>query len=276
VVICVNSLVNFSENLLSKYYFPFIWFGFILFVDGLVYRFRGRSLIKNNFKNFISLFLVSLLFWFIFEVISSEPVQGWFYIKLYEFSYSEYLILSSIVFSFVLPTIFEVTDLISILTSFKFKTKKLKPTKRFLYLLILLGLTSLVIPIFIPELTFPLIWISLFLIFDPINYLNKQPSIIRSIVESDWEMPSSLLVSGVICGFFWEFWNFWSYPKWSRNIPFFDFYRSFDISMSGYLFYFFFSWELFAMYHFARSIGKSYLPRLVNFIKGMAPKGNSG
>ncbi len=259
-------ILNLNVDSFTKYYFPLIWLGFILFVDSLVYRFRGSSLIKNNFRDFLGLFVISFLLWIIFELIAN-CVQVWNYIEIYEFSFWEYFELSSLVFSFVLPAIFELTDLISTLTSFKFKTKKFEVSKVFLCLIIGLGVVLFLAPIFKPGLTFPLIWISLFLIFDPINYMNGNPSIIRDISKSEWQIPVSLLVGGVIVGFFWEFWNFWSYPKWTKSIPFFDFYRFFEIGIWGYVFYFFFSWELFAMYHFFRNIGKNYLPKIINLFK---------
>ncbi|MBL7170350.1 MAG: hypothetical protein ISS48_05015 [Candidatus Aenigmarchaeota archaeon] len=266
-------LIIFSQLLLiikgygfSRYSFPLIWFGYILFVDGLAYRFRGNSLIKNNFKNFAGLFIISMFFWWAFMFIDTF-IQNWNYITLYDFPKKEYFILSSITFSMVLPSILETADLLGSLTSFNFKTKKWEPTKRMLYLLIVLGAVLLIIPIVKPSLVFPLAWVSLFLIFDPINYLKKQPSILKNISRSDWAIPCSLLIAGIICGFFWEFWNYWSYPKWAKCVPFLDFFRTFDVSFFGYILYFFFSWELFSMYHFVKFVWKKYSPPAVNFIK---------
>jgi hypothetical protein len=271
VILWLNILFDLVVEIFTLYYFPFIWLGFVLFIDGLVYRFRGNSLLKNNFKRFAGLFVISFLIWVLFEVITN-CIQVWNYIEIGDLSTWEHFILSSIVFSFVLPSIFEVTDLISTLTSFKYKTRKFRVNKFLLYLIMVLGIGLFLLPIIRPEITFPLIWVSLFLIFDPINYLNDNPSIIGSTSESEWQIPISLLVSGIIVGFFWEFWNFWSYPKWTNSIPFFDFYRFFEIDVLGYSLYFFFSWELFSIYHFIRNIGKSYLPKITNFIRGLLGK----
>ncbi|MBD3155634.1 MAG: hypothetical protein GF368_03185 [Candidatus Aenigmarchaeota archaeon] len=271
VTLWLNIILDLNIEVFTHCYFPFIWAGFILFVDGLVYKFRGKSLMKNNIKDFISLFLVSFLIWTLFEIIVN-CIQVWNFIEIDGFSFWGYFIISSLVFSFVLPSIFEVTDLINALTGFKFKIKKFNFTRFFLYLTIFAGLILFLLPIFYSKLTFPLIWISLFLIFDPINYMNDNPSIIRGISKGDWQIAVSLLVAGIIVGFFWEFWNFWSYPKWSNSIPFFDFYRLFEIDLFGYSLYFFFSWELFSMYHFIRNIGKSYLPRITNSTKSLIGK----
>jgi len=271
IIVFAQFLLILKGDVFSKLYFLLIWVGYILFIDGLVYRFRGNSLIKNNLRDFIGLFVSSMFFWWVFEFIS-KCVQGWKYVRVYDFPQVQYLILSSLVFSTVLPAMFETTNLIGSLTTFKFKTKKLKPNRCLLYLLVILGIVSFLIPILKPEFTFPLIWISLFLIIDPINYLKKQVSVIGDLSESKWEIPLSLLISGVICGFFWELWNYWSYTKWLKNVPFFDFYRIFNISPLGYVFYFFFTWELFAMYHFIRYSWKRCSSIISNFIKKVIPK----
>jgi hypothetical protein len=266
IFLSAGSLLGLDIDILVRFYFPASWFGFVLFVDGLVYKFRGNSLIMDELKNFILLFLISGIIWIFFEVVANY-VQGWKYVNIYEVSLGNFL-LSTLVFSFILPAMLEVLLLINSLTKFKLETRKWKPRKSFLYGLILVGVSLLIIPIYFPEWSFPLIWVSLFLIFDPINYLNKQPSIIRDISNSEWHIPISLLISGIFIGFFWEFWNYWAYPKWARSIPFFDFYRLFDSSVLGYSLYFLFSWELFSMYHFIRWLGKSYLPKITNSIRG--------
>ena len=45
----------------ANWYFPIIWFGYILVVDALIYRIKGRSLISNNFKMFLGMFIFMTL-----------------------------------------------------------------------------------------------------------------------------------------------------------------------------------------------------------------------
>src|SRR3989344_5544718 len=83
-----------------------------------------------------------------------------------------------------------------------------------------------------------MIWRAFFFIRDPINYLHKQPSIIGHLKDRNLEVPFSLLLAGIIMGFFWEFWNYWAVTKWYYNIPFLGFFKIFEMPILGYLGYF--------------------------------------
>src|SRR3989344_7283797 len=63
----------------ASWYFPIIWLGYILVIDALVYKIKGRSLIKNKFPTFVGLFLFSAFFWYAFELINLS-IQNWNYV----------------------------------------------------------------------------------------------------------------------------------------------------------------------------------------------------
>jgi len=120
--------------------------------------------------------------------------------------------------------------------------------------MLFLGFISFLLPVFYPKYFYPLIWMAFFFILDPINYLHKQPSIIGHLKDRNLEVPFSLLLAGIIMGFFWEFWNYWAVTKWYYNIPFLGFFKIFEMPILGYLGYFPFAFELYAMYWFVRSL----------------------
>lgn len=198
--------------------------------------------------------IISMLFWWIFEFMNIS-VQNWRYLGLEGLGIWKDLF-GSISFSTVLPALFETVELIRAIHLFDKRKlhKKYKITKGFLHSMMFLGVISFTAPIFFPTFTFPLIWISLFLILDPINYLHKQPSIIGHLKNGNLTIPLSLLFAGIILGFLWEFWNYWAIPKWTYDIPFIGFFKIFEMPILGYLGYFPFSFELYAMYWFARSL----------------------
>lgn len=239
----------------ADWYFPIIWFGYILVLDAVVYKLKGKSLMNNNLLTFAGLFILSSLFWYVFEFLNIF-VQNWEYIGLERFGRGILIFFKLISFSIVLPAFFETVELIRAIKIFdKVKLKKsYKISKAFLYSLIISGLFCFFLPMFFPLYTFPLIWLSFFLILDPVNYLNKQPSIIGHIKNKKLAVPLSLLLAGIIMGFFWEFWNFWAIPKWIYHIPFVDFYKIFEMPLLGFLGYLPFAFELYAMYWFVRSL----------------------
>ena len=248
--------INFFLKIepLASWYFPLIWFGYILTIDALVYKIKDKSLITNRFPQFIGMLIISSLFWWTFEFFNLS-INNWSYVGTESISHAKSLF-GTIAFSTVLPALFETVELIHSIHLFdKIKLKKKhKITKSFLHTMTLLGIICFFAPIFLPNFAFPLVWLSFFLILDPINYLHKQPSIIGHLKDKKLLIPLSLLLAGIILGFLWEFWNYWAVIKWEYNIPFLGFFKIFEMPILGYFGYFPFAFELYAMYWFVRSL----------------------
>ena len=256
ILIIIFVEINFFLKIqpFANWYFPIVWFGYILVIDALVYKLRGNSLISNRFPQFLGMLIISALFWWVFEFINIQ-IQNWSYTGMRDLIPFKNLF-GTISFSTVLPALFETVELIRSIHIFDKKKlhKKHKITKRFLHTMIVLGIICFLLPIFLSKFTFPLVWLSFFFILDPINYLHKQPSIISHLKDRNLIIPLSLLVAGIILGFLWEFWNYWAIPKWTYDIPFIGFFKIFEMPILGYLGYFPFSFELYTMYWFVRSL----------------------
>ena len=120
--------------------------------------------------------------------------------------------------------------------------------------MICLGVVCFFMPLFFPAIAFPLVWLCFYLILDPINYMNKQPSIIKHLKDRKLNLVLSLLFAGIILGVLWEFWNYWAVRKWVYDVPYVGFLKVFEMPILGYLGYFPFALELYAMYWFVRSL----------------------
>ena len=260
IIIIILAQINFFLKIqpFANWYFPLIWFAYILTIDALVFRIKNNSLILNRFKTFLGMAIISSLFWWLFE-FTNISIKNWSYSGLEGISLSSNTSLNLfglIAFATVLPALFETTELIRAIGLFE--DKKLKEShkisKAFLITMISLGILCFVFPTFLPEFTFPLVWLSFFFLLDPINYLNKQPSIIKHLKDKKLAIPLSLLLAGIILGFLWEFWNYWAIPKWTYSIPFLNYFKIFEMPLLGYLGYFPFSFELYSMYWFVRSL----------------------
>ncbi len=255
LIILVETNFFFKIEPLASWYFPIIWLGYILTIDALVYKLRGDSLISNRFFQFLGMVIISALFWGFFE-LANFSIQNWSYsgtAGLGTFGKYAFGILS---FTTVLPALFETTELIRSIHIFdKAKLKKKhKITKRLVFTMLSLAILCFLLPIFFPKLTFPLVWLSFFFLLDPINYIHKQPSIIGHLKDRKLVIPLSLLLAGIMLGFLWEFWNYWAIPKWTYEIPFVGFFKIFEMPILGYLGYFPFAFELYAMYWFVKSL----------------------
>lgn len=259
LILLVELNFIFKIEPFASWYFPLIWFGYILVLDAINYKLAHNSLINNRKYQFIGMVIISALFWWIFE-FANMSISNWTYSGLGNVEAAGATVknfFGTLAFATVLPAFFETVEVIRNFHLFdKIKLrKKHKISKRFLHIMFVLGVICFISPIVLPKFTFPLVWLSFFLILDPINYLHKQPSIIQHLKDRKLVVPLSLLFAGIIMGLFWEFWNYWAVTKWTYTLPaFVNFFKIFEMPILGYLGYFPFAFELYAMYWFVRSL----------------------
>jgi hypothetical protein len=234
----------------APYYFFPIWFGYILLVDGIVLARRGTSLIDQGTKQFVALFVISAVFWWIFEGLN-VPVQNWRYVGITQYSSLEFALFATLPFSTVLPAVLETATLIgSFVSPVRYlPLSQIAPPSRRLWLLMMFGVVAGAAPWFWPSRAYPFIWSSLILVLEPINWWAGRPSIFRMLRTGNIALLLTLCASGITCGFFWEMWNYYSFPKWTYDLPGITAPRLFEMPLPGYLGYFPFSLELYAMYN---------------------------
>ena len=230
-------------------FFP-LWFGYILSVDGIVYKRKGESLLSKNWKKFVVLFFISIPVWWLFEGLNLRT-QNWFYLGREHFSDLEYFLYASLCFSTVIPAVFGSAELVS---SFRW-VKKIKGGPRIssstnsVRIIIFIGIVTLILLLIWPGYFYVFLWLSVFLILDSVNHLRGKRSLVSFTDIRDWRPLISLALGCLLCGFFWEMWNYLAYPKWVYRTPGVEFLYIFEMPLLGYLGYIPFSFELFAFYH---------------------------
>jgi hypothetical protein len=100
-----------------------------------------------------------------------------------------------------------------------------------------------------PRYFFPLLWLSVYFILEPINAALGFPTLFRRIQEGDWSPVAALCSGALTCGFFWEMWNYLSFPKWIYTVPFVGFAHIFEMPLLGYGGYLPFALEIYALYN---------------------------
>jgi len=256
MIIVAQMGLFFRLQPIAQWYFPILWFGYILLIDAVIFKLQGRSLISSKTKLFLIMLPVSSAIWWMFEGVGFI-LKNWYYTGLEGFGSKLWLfVFGTLSFATVIPAVFETAMLLKTLHLFDRVRLKhgYRLTKRFLHILVASGIACLVLPLAFPFLFFPLIWIAFFLLLDPINYLHGRPSIISHLYDRKLSIPLSLYIGATLCGFLWEFWNYWAIPKWHYSIPFVNFMKIFEMPLLGYLGYGPFGLELYAMYHFAASL----------------------
>ena len=230
-------------------FFP-LWLGYILVVDSLVAHRTQTSLWLASRRRFVLLFVASAPAWWLFELFNRR-VQNWIYLGREQFTDLEFFLWSTLNFSIVIPAVFETAMLVG---SFgwvdRFASGPNVPTgPRALAGYFLTGLSMLTLLVIWPRVFFPLTWLSLIFLLEPVARLAGRRCLLVHASSGDWRCAVSLALGALICGFFWELWNYYSYPKWIYSIPFFGFAHVFEMPLAGYLGYLPFGLELYSLAH---------------------------
>jgi hypothetical protein len=234
----------------SYLFFP-LWLGYILVVDALVQTRTGQSLWSRSRKDFVLLFFISAPVWWLFELINLRTAN-WEYVGRELVSPLKFNVLATISFSIVVPAVFETADL---MRNFgwidRFASGPRIPATREVFVgLFVVGLAMLSAMLVWPKIFYPFAWISLVLIFEPIDCWTGRPYFLKELRLGDWRTVVSLSVGALVCGFFWELWNYYSFPKWVYHIPGLGFLRIFEMPLLGYGGYIPFALELYALKNF--------------------------
>ncbi|RKY70994.1 MAG: hypothetical protein DRQ14_08000 [Candidatus Latescibacterota bacterium] len=233
---------------------PLAWTGYILFVDALNRRTKGRSLIVDRTGEFLVMLPLSVGFWEIFEGYNLF-IKNWHYIGLPERIWVRY---AGYAWSFatITPAIFETAELVAGWGPFRRPRRGIRVTRGLLWGFMAAGATFLVLPLVSPfcyaRYMAALVWCGFAFLLDPVNYLRGRESILRDWEEGRYCRFASLLLAGLICGVLWEFWNYWAPTKWVYDVPILGHIKLFEMPVLGFLGFPPFAVELFAMYNFVR------------------------
>jgi hypothetical protein len=217
-----------------------LWLSFILLINAHTYSRTGRCLLLTQTRFFISLFILSTLFWWYFEFLN-RFVQNWHYIGIDEFSPHAYIIHSSIAFSTVLPAVLSTLEWLQSFARFRscqyqYKLIITKPKLVAWCVLCISSATLFGIGQW-PNYLFPILWISPLLVIISLQIILNEPTIFSQLNKGDWRIVYLPALAALICAFFWEMWNFYSAAKWIYFIPFVHAYQIFEMPVLGYLGY---------------------------------------
>lgn len=232
-------------------FFP-LWLGYIITVDALVRPRLGRSLLQAGRLAVARLFVTSAMVWWIFEAFNLRT-DNWHYLHPSPVSPLRFAVEASISFSTVLPAIFVTTALWhTVLPGSREASRDLPPLPAPLALgSIALGVVFLALSMLQPRYFFPLIWVCLFFLADPLNAWLRRPSLLGAALGGHWRPVFVLALAGLTCGFFWEMWNSLAMPKWIYSVPLIPQQRLFEMPYLGYSGYIPFAFECFAIYTLA-------------------------
>jgi hypothetical protein len=241
---------------------PIAWTGYILLVDGFLYKKRGNSWLTTNRSEFLFLSLVSIPIWVVFEGYNLL-IKNWYYINLPESLVVRYFGYAW-AFATISPGIFQTAELVALRrprsparaeskpTPLAHGDERRSPTD---VVLITVGAGMLIWPFVWPSpyLAAP-VFLGFVFLLDPINARAEDESMLGDIRSGGHVRIINLLIAGFICGGLWEFWNFWAKAKWIYTVPILGDIKIFEMPVLGYFGFPPFALECFAMYVFVRRL----------------------
>jgi hypothetical protein len=236
---------------------PIAWSGYILFVDGLVWRRRGSSLLRDDRAEALFIGIVGVPLWVVFEYYNKYALHNWYYVGLPEVLLVRYAGYAW-AFATITLALMETAELVGSL-----RDRRAPPYRRATphqvplgikgWASVVAGTVLLLIPIVHPSpwLAAP-VWLGFIFLLDPLNAAAGAESIRGDFVDRHRGRLVNLLAAGLICGFLWEFWNFWARAKWLYNVPVPPHIKIFEMPVAGFAGFPPFAVECFVMYVFVR------------------------
>jgi hypothetical protein len=235
---------------------PVAWFGYIIFLDGILVLQKTGSPVRKRPHHFAMLCLASIFIWCVFDTFNFYSIKAWDYIgmppEMWARMLGYFLAFASIVPGMLMSG--------QVLMNFGFfdwaKFKSWPMPKWLLWISFIIGVAMFVWPIIhhdpITNLT---LWTSLVFLLDPINYALNRPSMWRDWSNGWYGRTLACFAGGLMCGFLWEFWNYWALGKWIYHLPFLgrlENIRYFEMPVMGLLGFIPFGIECWVMWQLIR------------------------
>ncbi|HYL10523.1 MAG TPA: hypothetical protein VEU31_07285 [Candidatus Acidoferrales bacterium] len=252
-LVCAEWLMFRGVQPVATYFTPIAWTAYILIADAALFAMRGRSFLRGAPMDLGRMALLSIPLWLIFEAYNLRLVN-WTYVGLpsnplarwFGYAWS---------FATITPGILLTAELVE---SFGWFSRPRTPLcfspgaeRTFVFVGACLLVVPLVLPRWIASYLFALVWVGFILLLDPLLKKRGAPSLLGDLAQGQIARLCSLLASGWVCGWLWEFWNFWAPAKWHYIFPILQGWKIFEMPAVGYLGFLPFAVECFLLYVFA-------------------------
>jgi hypothetical protein len=217
------------------YWFDFVWAGYILAGDAVVWRRAGRSLLHGGGWRVVALFALSAPLWWAFE-IANWRLENWKYVGTAIYGGQAHVLLKTLSFVFVLPALATSRDLLRSFVRFPDPPAVRLPSWT-TPVLVAVGLVSVPLLYLFPDQTYPLVWVAPLLVLDGVADLRGRRNVFALLRRGRAGPVLLIAVAGLGTGILWELWNWGAVPHWDYRIPYLGFLPVFEMPVIGYLGY---------------------------------------
>ncbi|MCZ6686183.1 MAG: hypothetical protein O7C69_00625 [Gammaproteobacteria bacterium] len=257
----------------QTFFYLFAWWTFIPVIGVINARRGGNSLIVGTSQQLAWVTGFSLIVWLFFEIWNFW-LHNWLYVGVIELTWLRWLAYA-VSFATVLPAILEVDTLLGNLGLVRrVSGPVIRVSPRLLNGCVIAGLLMLTLVVLLPQYFFPLLWVGIVFILDPLVYrLDRVASLLGQAARGSYARMLRLMLAGLLCGVLWEFWNYWSGAKWVYAIPLFDFWKVFEMPLAGFLGFMPFALECYLFWQLLRLARETHAAadwRILSIIAALA------
>jgi hypothetical protein len=209
---------------LVYYAFTPLWWGFILVLDGLVYRRnQGSSLLSKKPKTVFISSVVSVFGWYFFEYYNYFALGNWYYPNghMAALPHSTIVFLFLIAYTTVWPAVFEWYTLLNTFPRLVARYSQGPKISIPGNWLIWPALAAIFVMVFYPYPLFWVLWIGPLFVLSGALINQKVWTPFTALAEGNWSPLLLVAIGSLFNGFFWEVWNYGSaHPQtWLQTNP---------------------------------------------------------
>jgi hypothetical protein len=246
-----------GEERILQYLYFFAWYPYIAFLDGLLFRLRGKSWLMDRPRAFLQMFFWSTTVWLVFEALNLV-LKNWGYVAVVPDGWLRWAGYT-LAFATVLPGVLLTAAVLDALGAFTGRKGRPFNPGAWQPVSLLVGVAFLILPLIFPRYAFPLIWGAFFFLMDPLCDLLGGPSLIARFAQGERREHLCLLAAGLICGLWWESWNYFAITRWVYTLPVLNFWKVFEMPLLGFLGFPPFALECAVMYNFLEVLDERVL-----------------
>jgi hypothetical protein len=221
-------------------FYAYVWWGYVIILDGLCVFKRGRSLLSSRRKLLVPMLFWSTSFWTFFELLNIR-FQNWYYVGVDPIAsfVDAFTSLAFIVLAFgtVFVGIFETIETLTVFGLWRHRRSRgVRRLPTWIsYAIQAVGLIMISLSLLFPYYLAPLVWGSFSFLIDPWNYRRGARSLLRDIESGNWGLLLRVLLAGLICGAVWESMNFLAPQKWIYTVRGLENLKLFEMPLLGFL-----------------------------------------
>jgi hypothetical protein len=217
-----------------RHAFTPLWAGYVLAMNGLVYRRSGYSLLTHRPRWFATLFPASAAFWWLFEHLN-QFVRNWHYTGIQASGDWDYFLQGTLPFSTVLPAVASTWMWLRQFPRLEaLRLPAVHAGPGLAWAALAAGALGLAAIGPWPDAAFPMLWLGPLLLLLSLQQLVSGENLLAPLAHGDWRPLLQPALAALACGVLWELWNYWSLAKWHYSIPHVQRFHLFEMPLLGY------------------------------------------